>query len=553
MAAINTSIKSGQIRVETLGHHGLVAGFIDKLKLVERIDARLPVSKQHGSKLSHGQRIKAMIINGLGFTQNPIYLSPQFFEDKAVSLLFGEGVEAAQLNDDALGRTLDACYEYGVTALLAEIANEIHQEFTPPGRRQTLRLDSTSFKLVGEYDLEHLYLEGESRPPLPKQGYSKDHRPDLKQLVLSLIVSGPADLPIWSEGLDGNSQDKASFHATLAKLQSFRQALENSPELLVIADSALYVHGKLLTAAYLWVTRAPESVKAVKLLVEADTSDFAWQPLEQGYQGVLLGQVERGLKQQWLLVHSSQAEQRECRTLDKRIAKAGAEAESQARKLAGQAFACKQDARNAAAQFERKLKYHRLSHVEVSEVKKHAGRGRPKKDAEPEVSHYRLELESTPCQDKIRPHRNKLGRFVLATNELANQEVAGLLAAYKSQQGVERGFRLIKDPQFHLNGVFLKKPERIEALMMVMTLCLMVYNAGQYQLRENLKTADETVLNQVGKPTATPTMRWIFQRMNGIHLVNAPGLAACVTGLTEEKEKILRLCGKEIARLYQLE
>ena len=217
MAAINTSIKSGQIRVETLGHHGLVAGFVDKLKLVERIDARLPVSKQHGSKLSHGQRIKAMIINGLGFTQNPIYLSPQFFEDKAVSLLFGEGVEAAQLNDDALGRTLDACYEYGVTALLAEIANEIHQEFTPPGRRQTLRLDSTSFKLVGEYDLEHLYLEGESRPPLPKQGYSKDHRPDLKQLVLSLIVSGPADLPIWSEGLDGNSQDKASFHATLAK------------------------------------------------------------------------------------------------------------------------------------------------------------------------------------------------------------------------------------------------------------------------------------------------------------------------------------------------
>ena len=105
------------------------------------------------------------------------------------------------------------------------------------------------------------------------------------------------------------------------------------------------------------------------------------------------------------------------------------------------------------------------------------------------MSHYRLELESTPCQDKIRPHRNKLGRFVLATNELGNQEVAGLLAAYKSQQGVERGFRLIKDPQFHLNGVFLKKPERIEALMMVMTLCLMVYNAGQYQLRENLKNS----------------------------------------------------------------
>ncbi|MFT4807471.1 MAG: transposase [Paraglaciecola sp.] len=60
---------------------------------------------------------------------------------------------------------------------------------------------------------------------------------------------------------------------------------------------------------------------------------------------------------------------------------------------------------------------------------------------------------------------------------------ANMLSTYKEQQGVERGFRFIKDPLFHLSGVFLKKPERIDALMMVMTLCLMVYNAGQYQVR----------------------------------------------------------------------
>jgi transposase len=58
------------------------------------------------------------------------------------------------------------------------------------------------------------------------------------------------------------------------------------------------------------------------------------------------------------------------------------------------------------------------------------------------------------------------------------------LSTYKEQQGVERGFRFIKDPLFHLSGVFLKKPERIDALMMVMTLCLMVYNAGQYVVRK---------------------------------------------------------------------
>ncbi len=166
------------IQVETLGHHGIVAGFVNKLKLVERIDARLPVSKEKGACLSHGQRIKAMIINGLGFTQNPIYLSPQFFEDKALSVLFGEDVEAEQLNDYALARSLDACYRYGVTELFAEIANEISQEFLPPSGRQQLHLDTSSLKLVGEYDFEHAYPNEASRPPLPKLGYSKDHRPD---------------------------------------------------------------------------------------------------------------------------------------------------------------------------------------------------------------------------------------------------------------------------------------------------------------------------------------------------------------------------------------
>jgi hypothetical protein len=80
----------------------------------------------------------------------------------------------------------------------------------------------------------------------------------------------------------------------------------------------------------------------------------------------------------------------------------------------------------------------------------------------------------------------------------------------------------------------------------------MVYNVGQYEIREELIAQDETVLNQVGKPTQAPTLRWLFQRMKGINLVIIPGQRACVTGLTEEKKKILRLFGKEVAQLYKL-
>ena len=545
---INEDIKN-----ETLDYHGITAGFVDKLKIVERIDARLPISKTNGAILTHGQRVKAMIINGLGFTQSPIYLSHHFFENKALSVLFGEGVSHEHFNDDALARTLDAIYAYGVTELFAEIANEIAQEFMPSPKRQSLHLDTTSLKLSGDYDFDDDYWLDDEQPPLPMFGHSKDHRPDLKQVMLSLTVSGPANLPVWLEGLNGNSQDKTNFHQTLDRIKLFRKELEKSPDILVIADSALYVQNKLLNAFYIWITRVPENIKLVKKLVESDQEDFAWQSMQEGYKGVWLGQDDREMRQHWGLIYSEQAKKRETITLDKRIEKTQVTAEKNAKKLGKEPFNCEKDAQRAVISFEKKLKYHKLSY-QIEPVMKFTGRGRPKKDEQPSLVHYQLQIPLIQCAEKQRPYRNKLGRFILATNDLNNQEMdlTTLLASYKEQQGVERGFRFIKDPQFHLNSIFLKKPARINALMMIMTLCLMVYNAGEYEIRKTLESEKETVLNQVGKATSKPTMRWLFQRMNGINQVTLPGQKACITGLTEEKKKILRLFGPEIARLYNL-
>jgi transposase len=126
------------------------------------------------------------------------------------------------LNDDEHGRTLDAIYKYGTTALLAEMANDISQEFIPATGRQNGHLDTSSLKVCGDYAVEHLYPDDTNRPPLPRHGHSKDHRPDLKQLVISLTTIGLAQTPIWYEGLDGNSNDKDNFHPTLARIKVFR-------------------------------------------------------------------------------------------------------------------------------------------------------------------------------------------------------------------------------------------------------------------------------------------------------------------------------------------
>ena len=90
-----------------IGHLGLVADKIDDLDLVRLIDLRIPVNKAHGTNVSHGERVAAMILNGLGFIDSRLYLFPDFLQDKAVDKLLNNDIKADYFNDDALGRCLD--------------------------------------------------------------------------------------------------------------------------------------------------------------------------------------------------------------------------------------------------------------------------------------------------------------------------------------------------------------------------------------------------------------------------------------------------------------
>jgi hypothetical protein len=172
--------------------------------------------------------------------------------------------------------------------------------------------------------------------------------------------------------------------------------------------------------------------------------------------------------------------------------------------------------------------------------------------------------------------------FILATNVLDAQELcdADVLTEYKDyrtkphqeqtpcglqevlsgspkkQSEVERGFCFLKDPWFMADAVFLKTPRRIEALMMVMTLCLMVYNVGQHWLRQRLAAQGQTLPSQVGKPTAKPTLRWVFQLMEGVHVVRL-GLEQIqamfqehISHLDAVKQTIIRLFGTHAQAIY---
>jgi len=158
-----------------------------------------------------------------------------------------------------------------------------------------------------------------------------------------------------------------------------------------------------------------------------------------------------------------------------------------------------------------------------------------------------------PIDREIAAQRVRCGRFILASNVLDSTKLSAsdALREYKAQQGVERGFRFLKDPLFFADSVFLKSPKRVAALGMIMALCLLAYNLGQRQLRQALAQHDETIPNQLGKPTASPTLRWVFQCFMAVHLVVFQGVRQ-VVNLTDERRHIWQFFGDACRRYYLL-
>lgn len=105
-------------------HHGLVAGTCKLLKIKEFIDLRLP-KKSSNHKLSHGDIFVCMIVNALGFSSKPMYVYPDFFQGIDTKILFGEDFDPKYMNDDAVERTLDAIFDYGVSKLYLELRQEV--------------------------------------------------------------------------------------------------------------------------------------------------------------------------------------------------------------------------------------------------------------------------------------------------------------------------------------------------------------------------------------------------------------------------------------------
>jgi transposase len=534
-------------RTQVLDHLGLVAGMCEELGIAEVIDQ---ATKQDPAMriVTAGHAVKAMVLNGLGFVNQQLSLVPHFFQNKPLSRLIAPGIQASHLNDDTLGRALDTLYDYGVTALYSLIAATAAKRLgLAPG---FAHLDSTSLHVDGRYNSDE---EPDESVIHITRGYSRDQRPDLNQVMLDLVVEHHAGMPVLMKPLSGNSSDAQDFGHIITDHIAQLQITYGTT--CLVADSALYSAEnlqKLAETRTKWITRVPATLnEAQAVLAQADPQTLA--PLTEGYRYHMVRSSYGGVEQRWVLIHSEPRQRQAQRTVDRQWLKQSAHEVKAFKTLCRTAFACEADAQQALAHFAHDLQTTFLHDSTICPTPHYGKRGRPSPGAPPAqiVSYIAGALAS-----RLTDHQALVDQqscFSLATNELDEGQLSApaVLAGYKGQAQAERGLRFLKDPQFLASSLYLKKPERIMALLMVMTVCLLVYAALEYRIRTVLKEHAATFPDQKGKRIQNPTARWVFHYFVGIHVLYIPGQGLMILNLTDEHQHLLQLLGNRYAWFYR--
>ena len=283
------------------------------------------------------------------------------------------------------------------------------------------------------------------------------------------------------------------------------------------------------------------SIKAAQLYVK-EIPDYEFLDTDlQGYKAVEKESNYAGVNQKWIIVLSASRKESDLKQLAKRIIKDEAKANSLVTSLSQRTYKNRTEIKAVFECEQKKAKYHHLVLKTVTKAT----------DKKTNKTVYKATIVLKKKSKQIEEEEKKAGRFILATNVLEDLTPSEILTAYKGQQSCEGGFRFFKDPLFFADSVFFKYPSRIETMAMLMGLSLLVYSLGQRQLRANLKEHKTGVKNQLGKLTDKPTLRWIFQCFQGIHVVVVNGEKQIVN-LTDSRLETLNYFSQYCQKYYIL-
>ena len=512
-------------QIDPIAHLPLVLGVLRRLEVATIIDRLIPPHPAH--VLSCGRGVEALVLAILD-GDHALYKVGKRLEERGMVALLQPGLTRASLNDYRLGHILEALFAAHLNQVYSAIVLKALEVYTIP--TPWVHQDTTTIAFYGAY------ADAPQTPgaPRPAYGHSKDGRDDLKQVLLSLGVSGDGGIPLRVGIRDGNRSD--SVETPLAIEECLALGLEGMRG--IVADSKAYSRrtlGLCLEHKIDLVTLVPRTCairqaleawgqqqRALPLLVEKPGRTRAEAPRRWHGQSVMR-QVEVEYSDQrvvqeemrFVVVHSSQLAQQQMQTYAAAQRKEAEAVADHVRQVHARWFACRPDAEAAIAAYEgrgqgrrgrqpRPWRYHTLRYGIVAESRRtrRARRGRPAKtDPAPTESGYRLVVEVEMLRHSEEDH----GWTVLATTVRPEEGTdTEILQAYQDQMTtVEPGFRWIKTPAA-IAPVWLEKPERIAALAMLTVIGLLVYSIIQRQVRLYLHTHDQQVPGNKGM-TATPT------------------------------------------------
>jgi len=550
-------MKEGEaLRACDVGFLPIVSAYARTLGVVDEVD-RLCGSKRG---VSDGQIVLALVLDALS-GRSPLFRLAQAFAKLDTELLLGEAISPEKLNDDAVGRALDRIFEVGTSKVLSAVALRAVKLFDLDTTH--VHHDTTSHSVYGDYDL---YGEGAFDQPFAITfGFSKDHRPDLKQLVHSLLCVD-AGIPIFSQCENGNLSDKV-VNRNLIPTMVERMRELGQDNFLYVADSALITPDNLalmddFKSGFRFVSRLPASYKECGKAIAKAVRQDSWHDLgtlseepstpkrkPAHYHGFETVVDLYGVWYRALVVHSDAYDERRTKRLERTLEQDRVEVERVASEQEKIEYACAPDAQAALSRLP-KGRFHEL--VGQVEEKPIYATGRPKADGTRKIQRttYRLKISLQPREQAIARGLKEAGCFVLITNEpeeamgeLSSKE---LLSAYQDQHSVEQNFGFLKDPVI-VNALFLKSPRRIEALGLILVLALMVWRLMERTMRISLKESNAKVVGWNNRQTSRPTSFMMTTKFVSVIVLRTAERRFLAEPLDPVQERYLQILGLSAA------
>lgn len=509
-------------RDKVLGSLPVIAKFCERLDIAGVVDRACPI--RDVAIASHGRVIEIMVANRLTSPQ-PLLHVEDWAAEWAVEEVFGVGPTA--LNDDRLGRALDAVAP-ALDAIVGSIGARAITEFGIDVAR--LHWDMTSISLFGDYD------SVDDGFAAPSYGHPKDRRVDLKQIQTGLAVSGDGGIPILHRAFDGRAGE---VNQVVAAMESLR-AMCAERSFLLVGDTKLvsYENLRQITAAGVtFIAPAPKSYVSAEVLAACDHDaatpiDYvaqrdadkpadrrgAYRVLEDAWS-MEPPQKAKGptLELRRVFVWSSADADAAAKARTKKLDRARQDLEALGRGLGGRHYPTvdKVQTRLTTIASKRRVGDYLRTEVGLDDA------GKPTL-----AWHF--------DDDALAAEAAGDGWYCLLTNlDPGTVDAGEVLTRYKGQEVVERRYGAFKGP-LAVAPVFLKNNRRIEALLSVICLALLIFCLVERETRAAI-APDLKMTGFPGRPNARPTGRLIFDALARLRLVpataNSPPIVPAPTGL----------------------